>query len=298
VNTETAWRAGRLGSGRGPHRLLFGSMYEDAEIELAAFRGKNRVFAIASAGDTLLRLADRHEVVACDINPVQLAYARRRAAGGPPETGDAERAMQIARAFMPLVGWTRAVLRAFLALSDVTEQASFWKRHLDTRRFRAGADLLMSPFMLRLAYAPQLLTVLPPRFGAVLRRRLERGFARHRNAANPYARALLLGEHRECRPVARRVSFIEADAASWLESSRPGHFDAFALSNIPDGATPAYRARLARAVRHAATDEAVFVLRSFAEPAEDLSTNHAEGDRSMLWGVVDVRSVGTLREAF
>jgi hypothetical protein len=299
VSTETAWGAGRLGSARGPHRLLFGSMYEDAEIELAAFRGKARVFCIASAGDTSLRLADRHEVVACDINPVQLAYARRRAAGGPPETGDAERAMKVARAFMPLVGWRRAVLRAFLALSDVTEQMSFWKRHLDTRRFRAGVDLLMSPFILRLAYAPQLLSVLPSRFGAVLRSRLERGFARHRNASNPYARALLLGETCEPPPpVARSVSFIEADAASWLASSRPRYFDAFALSNILDGAEPAYRARLARAVRHAATDEAVLVLRSFAEPPESLSANHAERDRSMLWGIVDVRSVGTLQEAF
>jgi hypothetical protein len=274
-------------------------MYEDAEIELAAFRGRARVFCIASAGDTSLRLADRHEVVACDINPAQLAYARRRAAGGPPETGDAERAMKVARAFMPLVGWRRAVLRAFLALSDVTEQISFWKTQLDTRRFRAGFDLLMSPVILRLAYAPQLLSVLPSRFGAVLRSRLERGFARHRNASNPYARALLLGEIVEPRPpVAVSVNFVEADAASWLESSKPRLFDAFALSNILDGTEPAYRARLARAVRHAATDEAVFVLRSFAEPPGGLSTNQAERDRSMLWGVVDVRSVRTLRDAF
>jgi hypothetical protein len=274
-------------------------MYEDAEIELAAFRGRARVFCIASAGDTLLRLADRHDVVACDINPTQLAYARRRAAGGPPETGDAERAMKVARAFMPLVGWRPAALRAFLALSDVTEQISFWRTHLDTRRFRAGFDVLMSPLILRLAYAPQLLSVLPSRFGAVLRSRLERGFARHRNVSNPYARALLLGEVGAPRPpVARSLDFVESDAASWLESSRPGFFDAFALSNILDGAEPAYRARLACAVRHAATDEAVFVLRSFAEPPHDLSTNQADHDRSMLWGVVDVRSVGTLRDAF
>jgi hypothetical protein len=274
-------------------------MYEDAEIELEAFRGRNRVFCIASAGDTSLRLADRHEVVACDINPMQLAYARRRAAGEPLETGDAERVMTIARAFMPLVGWRRAVVRAFLALSDVAEQMAFWRTHLDTRRFRAGLDLLMSPFILRLAYTPQLLSTLPCRFGAVMRNRLERGFARHRNASNPYARTLLLGEITQPpRLSASSISFVEGDAASWLESSRPRQFDAFALSNILDGAKPAYRTRLARAVRHAATDEAVIVLRSFAEPAADLSTNQAARDRSMLWGVVDVRSVGTLREAF
>ena len=55
--------------------------------------------------------------------------------------------------------------------------------------------------------------------------------------------------------------------------------------------------RLARAVRRAATDDAVIVLRSFAEPPQGLSTNRAECDRSMLWGVVDVRSVQTLPEA-
>lgn len=88
VTPETAWRAGRLGSSHGPQRLLFGNMYEDAEIERSAFRGKGRVFCIASAGDTAIHLAGEHEVFACDINPAQLDYAERRAAGGPAETGD------------------------------------------------------------------------------------------------------------------------------------------------------------------------------------------------------------------
>jgi S-adenosylmethionine:diacylglycerol 3-amino-3-carboxypropyl transferase len=289
VKPETPWQAGRLGSSRGQHRLLFGSMHEDAEIERKAFEGKNRVFCIASAGTTALQLADQHEVVACDINPAQLAYAERRAAGGTPEVGDAERAMNFARVFMPLVGWRTSVVRAFLALSDVTEQMAFWRKHLDTRRFRAGFDTLMSRAMLRAIYAPQFLSFLPSKFGAVLRKRLERGFARHQNSANPYAHALLLGETiEEHRPGAPNIRFVLADAASWLESCPAQFFDGFALSNILDGADQAYRSRLARAVLRAATDEAVVVLRSFAEPPPWLDTNHAERDRAMLWGVVDI----------
>lgn len=99
MNLETPWHAGRLGAATGPHRLLFGHMYEDAEIERRAFRDRGRVFCIASAGCTAMRLCDRHEVVACDINPVQLAYAESRVRGASAEVGDAERAMALARVF-------------------------------------------------------------------------------------------------------------------------------------------------------------------------------------------------------
>lgn len=294
MKLQTGWQAGRLGSSRGPQRLLFGSMYEDAEMERAAFQGKARVFCIASAGDTAFQLAGQHEVVACDINPAQLAYAERRARGGPAEKGDAERAMNFARTFLPLVGWREGVVRAFLALSDVAEQIAFWRKHLDTRRFRAGFDTLMYPNVLRAVYAPQFLSFLPSAFGAVLRKRLETGFARHQNASNPYARALLLGEISEDpRPRTQSVQFVLADAASWLESCPAHSFDAFALSNILDGAEPSYRLRLSRAVHRAATEEAVVILRSFAEPVPEVHSNHAECDRSMLWGVVDVRSVNS-----
>jgi S-adenosylmethionine:diacylglycerol 3-amino-3-carboxypropyl transferase len=299
MTLETPWAAGslgrRLGGGEGRHRLLFGRMHEDPEIERAAFGGKGPVFAIASAGCTAFRLAEEHDVVACDINPAQLAYAEARAKGAAAVEGDAERAMRHARALMPLAGWTRGILREFLALSDLEEQAAFWRERLDTHRLRAGLDLLMSRPVLRLVYAPELLAFLPASFGRVFRARMATGFAIRPNASNPYASLLLSGElpndlSAEAR-IARapKVTFELADAAAYLESCPPKSFDAFTLSNILDGASPSYRARLSQAVRHAATEDAVVVLRSFAEPPAELAANHASRDRSMLWGVVEVR---------
>lgn len=292
MSLETAWQTGRLGRANGPHRLLFGHMHEDAEIERVAFAGKRRVFCIASAGCTAARLCDQHDVVACDINPIQLAYAERRLQGAAAQLGDAERAMAFARIFMPLVGWGASVIRAFLALCDGEEQVAFWREHLDTGRFRASFDLLMSPAVLRTVYAPRFLSFLPPKFGSVLRARLERGFARHANATNPYARALLLGEtNHDFPPSVSQVRFVLGDAASYLETCARRSFDGFSLSNILDGAEPSYRSRLSQAVRHAADEEAVVVLRSFSEPPPGFDRNHAECDRSMLWGVVEVCSV-------
>lgn len=293
----TAWEAGRLDTRRGQPRVLFGRMYEDPEIERAAFAPGGRVFCIASAGCTAMRLATRHDsVVAVDINPAQLAYAGQRIAGVAMAHGTAEQIMRFGRTLLPLAGWSVATLRAFLDLDDPAAQHAYWRERLDTRRFRAGLDTLLSVATLRAAYSPGLLASLPRQFGAVMRARMERCFRTHPNRTNPYARALLLGElSRDPAPrEARRVRLVHADAASFLERSAAASFNAFTLSNILDGASAAYRERLFRAVAHAAAPGAVAVLRSFGEPAGDMPGNRAREDRSLLWGVVDVRPAASL----
>ena len=293
----TAWQSGRFRAARaGSRKLLFGCMYEDAEIELRAFQPGGRIFCIASAGCTAIRLAAHHSVVAVDINPVQLAYFQQRLRGGSIQRGSAERILDFARILAPLAGWNRRRMRAFLDLDDPEEQILYWRRHLDTRRFRAAFSFLFSRVVLRSVYSAPFLNGLPPNFGTVLRARMKRCFALHPNRANPYAYALLLGDMPAARDAAeaQQIQLQCADAADFLERQPAATFTGFSLSNILDGANPVYAQRLLAAVKHAASPEATVVLRSFREPESVTETNHAAEDRSMLWGVVDVRQASAL----
>ena len=125
---------------------------------------------------------------------------------------------------------------------------------------------------------------------------MERCFARHPNRDNTHARSLLLGEFADS-PVpaeAKQIRLVHADAATCLETEAPESFDGFTLSNILDGAGDAYRQRLAAAVRRAAAPDAIVVLRSFGDPPAASPTNRAAEDRSMLWGIVEVKPAAAL----
>lgn len=287
----TVWERGRLDARVGPRQVLFGRMYEDAEIELDAFRGRARIMCIASAGCTAMKLAPAHEVVAVDINPVQLAYAERRIGGDPGFHGRVERVMGLARFFAPLAGWWPSLVRSFLELDDPREQIELWRTELDTWRFRAALGALFSVTALRSVYAPRFLDFLPKHLGAVMRGRMERCFAKHPNRSNPYARALLLGELSSdpCPAQAANIRLVQADAASFLEREPGGSFDGFTLSNILDGTDDAYRERLCAAVKRAAAPGAVTVLRSFGDLDAGSPANRAADDRAMLWGSVLVQ---------
>jgi S-adenosylmethionine:diacylglycerol 3-amino-3-carboxypropyl transferase len=296
ASSSTVWEHGRFDARRGTGKVLFGRMYEDTAIETRAFAKSERIFCIASAGCTAMALAAVHDVVAVDINAVQLAYAQRRFAGEYGCRGAAENFMALGRAFAPLVGWRRAQLTQFLELEDPARQTIYWERVLDTRRFRVSVDGFLSLATLRTVYAASFLDFLPSHLGSVMRGRMARCFGLHANRTNPHARALLLGEFADvvAPPEAKAIRAVHADAAGFLEEQPQGSFGGFAISNILDGATPIYRDRLYAAIRRAAAPDAVVVQRSFREPPTMLPENHAADDRAMLWGIVEVKPAADL----
>jgi hypothetical protein len=267
-------------------------MYEDWLIEAETLPARGRIFCIASAGCTAFALAScGATVTAVDANPAQIEYVHKRLHGAEPRAGVVEEMLARLRTLGPLVGWSRAALSDFCALENCRAQRDFWRAHLDTRRFRAGLALLLNPGSLRLAYSSPFIAALPHGFGRAVRSRLERGFSLHPNRENPYARFLLLGENGQPDPTPDiDLTLACADAAAYLEQSPRASFDGFALSNVLDGASPAYGERLFSAVRRAAAPGAVVVLRSFDHPRAADEDAWAAHDRSLLWGSVRVQT--------
>ncbi|WP_395298080.1 DUF3419 family protein [Kitasatospora hibisci] len=304
----TPWSEGRLLAvrPRGP-RILFGRMYEDPAVELAAFpppRTGARVLCIASAGDTAAALAAAgHQVTAVDINPAQLDYARARLHyGAPAAAGTAERLLSAGRATAGalLPAWRKSEVERFVRLDDPAAQDEHWRRSLDGPGIRLLLTAALRPAgALAVGLRPAFRCVVPHRFDAVLRARLARGFARHPNAANPWAWRLLLGrelpgtdlpapgQEVDVAGAVPIVRLLLADVVEHLERSPAGHYDAVTLSNVLDGPGPAFARRLRAAVRRAVRPGGVAVLRSIREPGP-AGPGAAAEDRSLLWGVVRV----------
>ncbi|MEU9401197.1 hypothetical protein [Streptomyces sp. NPDC048242] len=273
-------------------------MYEDYGVELRVLPGSGaRVLCIASAGDTAAALWQAgHDVTAVDVNPVQLAYARDRLAGGAITEGSAEILMRLGRgtAGALLPAWRGPELRAFLALDDPAEQDRHWSTAMDGRGLARLTRLALRPCgALAVALRPSFAHVVPARFDEVLRRRLGRTVAGYANVRNPWMWRLLAGAELPGtqRLFAPDVRLVHADVVDALEQAPRGAYDGVTLSNVLDGPGPAFAARLRTAVRRAVRPGGIVVLRSFREPTAS-GPGWAAQDRSALWGVVRVVRLG------
>ncbi len=294
----TPWRHGAIGLGRSP-RLEFGRMYEDPTIEALALERAQHVLAVASAGDVALALARReHRVTAIDVNPVQAAYVRARLAGAPARPGAADRLLDAGRAVLRAAGWRPSLLDAFCRLDDPSVQLAVWRTELATPRVRRLLGAALRPSLLRLGYRGAFALAAPPDLGAGLLDRVEAGLGRHANRRNPWAHLLLQGRWPPAEPPPPRpglVHVVTGELADHLESVPPGTYQGFALSNVLDGPGRAYRARLCRAVRAAATPGAPVVLRTLGEPASPAGADRAVLDRSLIWGGITVTTAEEVR---
>ncbi len=276
-------------------RLVFGQMFEDHAVDVAALP-VGRVLCVASAGDTAFALAARgSEVTAVDVSAAQLGYVAQRLAGGPVCAGSADRLLHVGRQVLRHTGWRHADLASFCDLDDPTAQTAVWRHQLDTRGFRAVLGSVLSPASVWSAGFSAFTGGLPDRFDRLMRERLAAGIATHPNRTNPFLRRLLTGEPVPVPvPDAHAVRLLQADLLTHLEQVTAASYDGFSLSNVLDGAGPAYADRLHAAVRRAATPGAVAVYRSFAPARVVAHARAARGDQSMLWGSLVVDRIGAV----
>ena len=243
-----------------------------------------------------MKLAPHHEVVAVDINPVQLAYAERRFDGDPGFRGRAERIMDFMRFFGPVAGWWPSRVRAFLELDDPSTNGvlATGAQYLALSRrprcalFRDGASLGLRALASSIS----------------CRNDSEPSCAGAWSAASngtPIARTSTRVPcyWASCPPSPlprRRRTFgsYTRTPRSFSRTKPPASFDGFTLSNILDGVDDAYRQRLLAAVKRAAAPGAATVLRSFGDTSAKSPANRAADDRAMLWGSVLVRPAAEL----
>jgi uncharacterized protein DUF3419 len=284
---KTAWNAGRL-AGSGPARLIFGRMYEDPEVEVSSLP-RGRVLAIASAGDVAFALAAAgQEVVAIDINPAQVDYVRDRIAGASQLAGQADRYLARAARALPLLGLSGHRLRQFFDLDDPGVQVAAWRK-LAGLRFRAALAMAFGP-ALRLAYRSELAGALPDGFAGELASRLERGFGLHPNRSNPIAPALF--GLRAPPASAHGIEVEQAEVLHYIRAQPPRSFNGFALSNVADGAPPAFRDELLNAARRIARPGAIAILRTLGLPRSRDDAARAASDRALIWGGIEAASIG------
>jgi len=288
------WRTGGQWREVARPRLLFGRMFEDEALELAEVPRHARVFAIASAGCTALALARRgHEVLAVDVNPEQVAYVRRRLAGGPLEAGQVDLNLRRLREFSRWAGLSPSAWDEFLNARRCDEQLDLWRTKFLRGPRHWFLRAALSKVCLRLFYPACFVACLPERCAEVFLGRIERTLARIPNRSNPWMQRLWGAPEMPAAstPMTGRVSLACADAAEFLEAQPRGSFQAFTLSNVLDGAGPDYAARLWAAIRNAAAPGAVAILRSLGQPQDELARIRAARERSALWGGVYVRAL-------
>lgn len=111
--TRGSRRNGRA-SANPRQRLLHGWDWADPRIELEELAPASRVLVTGSAGEMIAALAGAgHSVTVVGSNKQQLAYARRRVAGGPFELGAAERLIDLGRGMIRAASpaWSRRRVR-------------------------------------------------------------------------------------------------------------------------------------------------------------------------------------------
>jgi S-adenosylmethionine:diacylglycerol 3-amino-3-carboxypropyl transferase len=262
---HTPWAAGRLDGAAKKSRLLFGATYEDISFELDAFRDRERIFCIAAAGDSAIKIAAAgHRVVAVDINATQVEYAMSRLAGGPYRKGAAEHVMTIGRGLMRLGGWSQKRMKAFANCADVSEQVALWDE-LNAGRSGKVLRMLLAPAKLVRVFQPEFVTLVGDDFADRLVATIRASLTASPNRENHFARMLFLGmppDHMQTDQSAIDIEFAHADAISFLHSCQPGSFDGAAVSNIGDGTSSDFHRSLHEALQHALTPGAPVIVRT------------------------------------